>query len=160
MQQLPFLVQRGSDELPFTCLEIDKFFLLDKYQIILYYINMKGDNKMNLVIYFTGFAVWFIFLAFIFSLLSFFLFKGVSILLRRPYYCIKHLLPWKWWSQEKYQCYLKAIEKSKKSPDDYSNFIHYVELKRKNNFAILIDNDKNKKWYQPKYHFIYIKGVK
>ena len=121
---------------------------------------MKGDNKINLVIYFTGFAVWFILFVACFLLVSFFAIKSLKMLLMRPYYCINHLFPYKWWSEKKFQDYSNAIEQAKIMPKHYADHVPFVELKRKNNFVILIDNYADRKWYQPKHHFIYIKGVK
>ena len=114
---------------------------------------------MNLIIYYTGFVVWLILFVACFLLVSFFAIKSLKMLLMRPYYCINHLLPWNWWSEESFQYYSNAIEQAKITPEYYASHVPFVELKRKNNFVILIDNYVDRKWYQPKHHFVYIKGV-
>ena len=115
---------------------------------------------MNIIIYFTGFIVWFIHFAACFLLVFFFAIKGLKMLLMRPYYCINHLLPHNWWSEKRLQDYSNAIEQAKITPEYYASHLPFVKLKRKNNFVIFIDNYADRKWYQPKHHFVYIKKTK
>ena len=74
--------------------------------------------------------------------------KGISVLLRKPYYCIKRLLPWRWLTEEGYN----EIVKVKNENPRFSN----VKVIRKGNFGNLyIPNKVN--WWDSKNHYFIIK---
>lgn len=85
------------------------------------------------------------------------LIKGISILLRKPYYCIKRLLPWKWVTEEE----IKGIEKTlsclyKDKNISLPKWKQDVKIIRKGRFGNLyIPNKVN--WWDSKNHLFFIK---
>ena len=87
------------------------------------------------IISFTGFSL-------------FLIIKGISILLRKPYYCIKRLLPWKWITEKEYVEIVERVGKNPKFPN--------AKLIRKGRFGNLyIPNKIN--WWDAKNHFFFVK---
>lgn len=82
------------------------------------------------------------------SVCLFLIIKGISVLLRKPYYCIKRLLPWKWLTEKEYSEIVKSRNKNPKFSD--------VKIIRKGHFGNLyIPNKVN--WWDAKNHFFFVK---
>lgn len=82
------------------------------------------------------------------SICLFLIIKGVSVLLRKPYYCIKRLLPWEWLTEKRYSEVVKSLNENPK----FSN----VKIIRKGRFGNLyIPNKIN--WWDAKNHFFFVK---
>lgn len=91
------------------------------------------------------------------SVCLFLIIKGVSILLRKPYYCIKRLLPWKWATENEIKGIQNTFDNLYK--DDISSLPKWkrnVKIIRKGRFGNLyIPNKLN--WWDAKNHFFFIK---
>lgn len=103
---------------------------------------------LDIICLWIGRCILFLCSLIIVSIILFFAVKGISILLRKPYYCIKRLLPWKWITEKTYFDIVKACNKN-------TNFSGArVTLKgRFGNFYI--PNKAN--WWDAKNHFFFIK---
>lgn len=66
------------------------------------------------------------------SVCLFLIIKGVSVLLRKPYYCIKRLLPWEWLTEKGYSEIAKIVKIRNENPK-FSN----VKIIRKGHFGNL-----------------------
>lgn len=76
---------------------------------------------------------------------------AISYLLRKPWYFIKHLMPWKWVTEKEWKYFENYCKKSNLSKEEIGMY-----TKRRGRFGTLaFPNDK--KWYNPKNHLFYIK---
>ena len=83
-------------------------------------------------------------------------FSFFCIPLRRPWYCIKRLMPWEWISKEDYKRYKRICQRARKNPDEFEKWKSTARVVRKGRFGNLIIPD-NKHWWAPKNHFFIIK---
>ena len=83
-------------------------------------------------------------------------FSFLRIPLRRPWYCIKRLMPWKWISKEDYKLYKRICQRARKNPDKFEKRKTTARVVRKGRFGNLIIPD-NEHWWAPKNHFFIIK---
>lgn len=84
-----------------------------------------------------------------------FVLKALSVPLRKPWYFIKHLMPWKWVTEKQWQEYETAcrIAQTEKNPPEWKIGAY---TRRKGRLGILtFPNDK--KWWSPKNHLFFIK---
>lgn len=103
---------------------------------------------LDIICLWIGRCVLFLVLLCVTLVIFFFMAKGISVLLRKPYYCIKRLLPWKWLTEKGYN----EIKKAKNENPCFSN----VKIIRKGNFGNLYIPDKAN-WWDAKNHFFFIK---
>lgn len=76
---------------------------------------------------------------------------------RKPWYCIKHLLPWFWISERRWAEFQQGIDIAMSDPRE-PEWKRQIELKRYGHLGIFIDNLRND-WWQPKYHLFIVRGA-
>lgn len=81
--------------------------------------------------------------------------KTFHLLFRRPWQCIKHLLPWFWRTETDWQEMEQSVKNAKTDTFE-PEWKRHVILKRWKCFGIFID-EWHKYWWQPKYHLFIIK---
>lgn len=123
-----------------------RFLILKNEEVIIILI-------IKTICLFTGYIIWFCILCFA----LYFLYHFVCILLRRPWQCIKHLLPWFWIDEDHWNALCRAPKMWRKlSKDDYRAYVYY---KRYGRLGIMY-SPKHEYWYQPIRHFFIIKTIK
>lgn len=83
-------------------------------------------------------------------------FSFFCIPLRRPWYCIKRLMPWKWITVNEYKEYKRICNLILKNPDGFESWKIGAKIVRKGRFGNLIIPNKEH-WWNPKNHFFIIK---
>lgn len=82
--------------------------------------------------------------------------KGISVLLRKPYYCIKRLLPWKWVTFEEIKDMQRTIDCFYKEQSFLPKWKQDIKIIIKGRFGNLyIPNKAN--WWDSKNHYFIIK---
>lgn len=103
----------------------------------------------------TGLIAWGVFsICFLYRILTS---EIVRLPFRRPWYCIKHLLPWFWIDEARWAEFQQGIDIAMSDPRE-PEWKRQVELKRYGHFGIFIDNLRSD-WWQTKYHLFIVKGA-
>ena len=111
---------------------------------------------IEFVLLWAGIVVWGLFFGFVFA--SILRSEIIRLPFRRPWQCIKHLLPWFWITERHWQEFQQGVEIALTDPHE-PEWKRRVELKRHGHLGIFINNLRHH-WWKPKYHLFIIKTKK
>ena len=83
------------------------------------------------------------------------LFNLLKFPCRRPYYSIKHLLPWKFETEKGWQA-LQKSEEVRQKVCDRDEWPHNFVFTRHGKFGVMTDKGKHK-WWEPTHRFYVVK---
>lgn len=118
---------------------------------------MIDKNIFDIICLWIGRSIVFILLIILIGIFIYF-FGFFCIPLRRPWYCIKRLMPWKWILIEEYKKYKRICFLASKHSEKYEDWKIGIKVNRKGRFGNLIIPNK-KYWWEPKNHFFIIKKI-